>query len=67
MLARSASRQEGQRPSVRPDWRPAAALATGGETIVDLTLLGGHDTPSRDVVALSADGATHTPERVDLV
>jgi hypothetical protein len=66
MLARSASRER-ERQSVRPDWRPAAALATGGETIVDLSILGGHDTPGRDVVALSADGATHTAERVDLV
>jgi glycosyltransferase involved in cell wall biosynthesis len=67
MLARSGSRRQRAGRSVRHEWRPAAALATGGETIVDLTLLGGHDTPSRDVVALSADGATHTPERVDLV
>jgi hypothetical protein len=66
MLARSASRERERQP-VRPDWRPAAALATGGETIVDLSILGGHDTQGRDVVARSADGATHTAERVDLV
>jgi hypothetical protein len=66
MLARSTSRERAIQ-SVRPDWRPAAALVTGGETIVDLTLLGGHDIPSRDVVALSVEGATHTAERLDHV
>jgi hypothetical protein len=67
MLARSGSRRQRAGRSVRHEWRPAAALATGGETIVDLTLLGGHDIPAREVIALSADGPNLTAERVDLV
>jgi hypothetical protein len=59
-------RRDGSRQLVRPDWRQAAVMATGGgETIVDLTLLVGHDGFSRDVVTVSSDGVV-PGDRIDL-
>jgi glycosyltransferase involved in cell wall biosynthesis len=50
--------------SRRREWHPAAALATGGDSIVDLTVLAGHDTPSRDVIAVSSESVSR--DRIDL-
>jgi glycosyltransferase involved in cell wall biosynthesis len=56
MLARARPlRTVRERKPIRRDWQPAAALASGGETLVDLTLLAGHDMPSRESVAKTAD------------
>jgi hypothetical protein len=67
MLARSRPMRRGrERHSARRDWHPVAAMASGGETIVDLTLLAGHDTAGRDVIAVSAEGVSHA-DRIDLV
>jgi hypothetical protein len=66
MLARSRRISRGRvGANRRSEWRPAAALATGGDAIVDLTVLAGHDTPSREVIALSAESVSHR-DRIDL-
>lgn len=68
MLARStAARRDLDLEPLRREWHPAAAMASGGETIVDLTLLGGHDSASREVSTLRADTMAHNADRVDIV
>jgi hypothetical protein len=60
MLVRSGSRRRDRdRQAGRHDWHPAAAMA-GSDTIVDLTLLAGHE-------AARADGVPRSADQVDLV
>jgi glycosyltransferase involved in cell wall biosynthesis len=60
MLVRSRSlRRDRDRQIVRHDWHPAAAMA-GSDTIVDLTLLAGHE-------AVRADGVPRSADHIDLV
>jgi hypothetical protein len=66
MLARSRREHRDRAGDVLlREWHPAAAMALGGETIVDLTLLGGHEA-GRDTFGASMEGVTQDSERVDI-
>jgi glycosyltransferase involved in cell wall biosynthesis len=61
------TRHERERKPVRREWHPSAAIAAGGgDAIVDLSLLVGHETSAREVLRVSADGVANG-DRIDLV
>lgn len=65
MLARSrAQGDDRHRQAARHEWH--AALATGTDTIVDLTLVGGPEKPSHAAKANRPNGVVHNVDRVDL-
>ena len=64
ILSRNQRHDHPRQPAPR-EWH--AALATGTDTIVDLTLLGSPDKQAVDLMALRSDARAHNADRVDHV